>query len=91
MLSEEQLSSIRAQAGKHASLGQPPPVDEEQLTYYGCLELIDFHCISKYGDAPEGVLEEDVKAYLVEHKERIKGEAIPSYLGFLAGNFDFLR
>ena len=86
MLTEEQLTAIRNRAGCH-SIGEVPK-DEEQRLYFGLLEIIDFQCCV-YGDAPEGVTEEDVKAYLIEHKDKIKCEP-PSFLGMLTGAFNFL-
>lgn len=89
MLTEVQIEAIRARAGIHATLGQPVPEDQEQKLYYGLLEILDSECIT-YGDAPEGVTEDDIKQYLIEHKGSIKSEACPSFLGLCAGVFDFL-
>ena len=74
-------------AGLHST--QPLPEDREQRIYYGMLEAIGWACF-KYGDAPQGVTEEQVKNYLIQHKDRIKASTNPDFLALLAGAFDFL-
>lgn len=91
MLTDDKLKAILEGAGRHQDLGQPVPDDEEQRLYYGCLEILDFQCASVYGDAPDGVTDEDIRAYLVAHRGRIKAQAVSSYLGLMRGLFDFLR
>ena len=75
-------------AGKHAS--HPLPRSREQRIYFGMFEAIGWECF-KYGDAPKGVTEEQIKDYLIQHKDRIKVEAMSDYLALAAGTFDFLK
>jgi len=89
MLTSKQLEQITQRAGVHSNLGQPVPSDPEQRLYYGLLEILDFECC-KYGDEPEGVTEEDIKQFLLEHKQYINAEALPSFMGLVAGTFNFL-
>ena len=74
-------------AGLHSS--QLLPEDREQRVYYGMLEAIGWECF-KYGDAPQGGTEEQVKNYLIQHKDRIKAGTNPDFLSLLAGTFNFL-
>ncbi len=81
------INQFYARAGLHSS--HPLPKSKEQRIYYGMIEAIGWDCF-KYGDAPQGVTEEQVRDYLIKHKDRIKAEAMSDYLSLLAGVFDFL-
>lgn len=64
------------------------PSDDRQRAIYGMLVAIDFEC-HKYGDAPEGTADE-IKEWLLEHKEEALQVPPPTILGFFGGAFDFL-
>ena len=91
MLTEKQLKEISDTADRHLAHGaQPSPTDPQQRLFHGLMVILDFECV-KYGDAPEGVTDKDIKAYLMKHKREIRSEAISSYMGVFAGVFDFLK
>lgn len=85
-LTNEQMESIKDRAGVHST--SSVPVNDEQRLYFGMLEILDYECV-KYEDAPAGITEEDIKEYLIVHKDSITCEP-SSYLGVLGGRFDFL-
>lgn len=89
MLTKEQLDAIKERAGVHSAMGQPVPEEPEKRLLYGLLEILDFECC-KYGDAPEGVTEEDIKQYLLEHKDEISNDCVSSFVGLFCGVFSFL-
>jgi len=68
----------------------PVPEDPEQRLYFGLLEAIAYECW-KYKDAPEGITEDEVKAFLKAHRKAIRTEANPDYVSLFLGKFDFLR
>ncbi|BAS31181.1 hypothetical protein [Dehalococcoides mccartyi] len=89
MLTEEQLKEIRKNAGRHSR--EKVPDDYNLRLYFGMLEILDFECIF-YGDAPDGLTEQDIQAYLLEHKAEFINSRIPppSYIGLISGRFNFL-
>ena len=88
-LTQEQLDAIRESAGKHSQANVPS--DPTQCLLFGLLEIVDWQCF-EYGDVPDGVTEENVKAYLLDHKdEALALPEPPSFIGLMAGAYNFLQ
>lgn len=75
-------------AGTHTS--KVPEASDEKLVY-ALLEILDFDCI-RY-DCIGGITNKEIKKFLLKHKDEVLRMNIepPSYLGLLAGVFDFFR
>lgn len=65
-----------------------PPTDPEQLTYWAMLEAIGFQCW-RFGDAPTGTTEKEIKSFLKANRDRITCEP-PDYIAAVAGGYDFI-
>jgi len=67
-----------------------PPDDETSKVIFRLLKIIDWNCCS-FGDS-HGLTEDDVRYFLITHKNEIKGMTMqpPSYLGMMCGRFDFV-
>ena len=91
VLSEAQLDAVATACGRHTDLSSNPPTDKRARELWGLMEILDFECY-RYGDAPKGITVEQVKAYLLAHKEEARTTKMEptSYLGLVAGVFDFL-
>jgi len=71
-------------------LRRNPPNNESAKVAFRLLEMFDFRCFD-YGDN-QGIEEEKAKRVLIKNKEEIFAMELPptSYLGLLAGAFNFL-
>ena len=84
-------------AGFHAGVGfghdnrKIIPTDKQGRLFFSLLEILDWQCV-KYKDAPAGLTEESIESFLKRHAEDVlKLPEPPSYIGVLAGRFNFLR
>ena len=86
---EKTYQEVMSHAGVH-SLNPVPSSTEERLVF-ALLEMIDFNCF-KYGDVPEGLTREETIKFLKKHRTKILDMKMypPSYLGLLAGAYNFL-
>jgi hypothetical protein len=85
------LHSVLESSGFHSGLSMKN-LTAEQRKVFGLLEAIDFGCFGEeYNCISLGkTTMEDVKQYIVENFDRVQPIPLPSALGFLTGNFDFL-
>lgn len=79
-----------ARAGIHSENAPKDGTPNEKLVF-AVLEAIDFSCW-KQGDAPEDLTQDQAKDWLVANKTIVRTMNIqpPSYLGLMAGAFNFL-
>ena len=89
MFGQVEADKIIQRAGVHQSLGQPAPDSEEDRLLYGLMEILDFECL-KYGDY-DGLTQDQIKDFLVQHKDSLTNIHIPSFIGLMAGAFGFLE
>lgn len=71
---------------------EEPPKSEEGKVIFRLLEMLDYECF-KFGDN-QGIDEKKAKTFLIRHKEEMKNmkDLKPtSYIGLMAGVFNFLK
>ena len=85
------LQSVLEASGIHSGLPMEN-LNADQRKVFGLLEAIDFGCFEgEYNCISLGkTTMEDVQQYIVENFDRVQPIPLPSALGFLVGNFDFL-
>jgi hypothetical protein len=87
--SELNLGLWEQHAYAHAAMcSNQPPLGSLHRAIFGMLVALDFECY-KYGDAPEAS-EQAVKEWLLEHREEALLVSPPTYMGLMAGVFNFL-
>lgn len=95
------VEALESCAGCHAgSGGSAAPAGENRLLF-GILEAIDFECPTfdwgcpgrGAGKSLAGISLADLRAFLTEHREAVlaSGCPPPSWIGVMAGSFDFLE
>jgi len=86
---ETVLLEVLKHAGLHS--GQLVPQGQDEKLVFALLEILDFQCY-KYEELPEGLTRENIEQFLLKHREEVLNMKIPppSFLGVLAGAFDFL-
>lgn len=89
---KEQLDAVMEGAGKHTLImgGNIPPESGDERLVFALLEEIDFEC-PKYGDSAFASCDE-MREFLLPFRDAIQEMRFepPSYVGLMAGAFDFL-
>ena len=90
-LTQEILDAVAEGAGSRHRSVSAAPSDRRSRELWGLVEILDWHCFD-YGDAPCGLSQEEVQAYLLAHRQELLDLECepPSYLGLANGILDFL-
>tara|TARA_R110002020_G_scaffold238333_1_gene450839 strand:- start:250 stop:648 length:399 start_codon:yes stop_codon:yes gene_type:complete len=90
-VTKELLQSVLEASGIHSELSMES-LSADQRKVFGLLEAIDFGCFEgEYNCISLGdTTMEDVQQYIVENFDRVQPIPLPSALGFMSGQFDFL-
>jgi len=84
---------VLERTGTHSKFfGSEVPENGDERLVYGLLEILDFKCL-EHGCYAGGITEDEVKGFLLNHKEEVRDMNIdpPSFLGIVTGVFDFLK
>ena len=84
---EECLNECLNRAGCHSE--EEVPGDDESKLLFSLLEILDYQCCI-YKDAPADLTEENIKQFLLKHKEKTLEINPPSFIGLFCGVFSFL-
>ena len=89
---EKKTLQVIENAGNHSSMcAVPVPEDEDRILCFSLLKMIDFQCFMYKDGCNCGLSEEQIKEFLINHKETAIRCPVPTYVGLLVGAFDFLK
>lgn len=87
-VTERVLIEAHNRAGVHSTATLP--TDTSQRTMFGLLEILDWDCVDYDDFDIDNVTADEIREYLIEHRDAVLSVPIPSYLGLLTNRFQFL-